>query len=649
MKYLKFLVIVYIIGILSACSSNIRPYATSISQPTKIPTQIPTNTPVSTPTITPAPTPFAGISNQLIAFQNEYLGPVFTAKMNGDNQVKVTASIPGYVYEWGWSPDRKWLLISTINAKPSQLGTVYGKYILLWLVSPDGSEKHKMGQGFMRDVVWSPDGTHLIFMEDKGGKSSAFNTQAYIYNLDTFERKAFLEGIITSNPVYLQDGSLYFNALQEQKGSKYYTSDELFLSPDGSIGHIPPRTEPTNMCLNPDEVDFKKGFSLNTMKGKIIQTKSDFIIKELFCLTSKVDQVKSSDIGKTDISKEIFTPGSLSYKSERLILASSITLKDLSPDEKWITLSQYDEKGQLSSNLVLSTEGGDPVSIDTHDPHWSPDSRNLIDIQKVEDTGKYKVYAIDISTLEKHEFPELNWLAETPRLFQWSIQPNDPGPHKDVTGYLRNGNLEKAVLDLSTVLTPAVASGPGNFPTFIKLVSYDFKDLTLYPEIYNLDMTKGDNAYKSTDGYYLISKGKVLLIGLGKNNGDGTDTFTISTGIIDKDNKPVINQATNYRLAHGSLLMIDIPYWPGTLAYSPAISGFYGCETTQENNSCPLPRSIISIVVNSAGEIKVPTLEGNWCVHPGYQTSGYELPNGEKIYWGETKPGKVICPSIWAE
>jgi hypothetical protein len=385
------------------------------------------------------------------------------------------------------------------------------------------------------------------------------------------------------------------------------------------------------------------------MSGKIIQTKSGFIIKELFCLTSKVDKVKSSDIGETDISKEIFTPGSLSYKIERLIMRSSISLKDLSPDEKWITLSQFDEKGYLSSNLVLSTEGGDPVSINTQDPHWSPDSRHLIDIQKDESTSKYTAYAIEISTLEKREFPDLNWLAETPRLFQWSIQPNDPGPQTDVTGYLRNGNLEKVVLDLSAVLTPVLASVPGNFPTFIKLVSNDFKDLTLYPEIYNLDKTKGDNAYKSTDGYYLISKGKVLLIGLGKVNGDGTDTFTISTGIIDKDNKPVINLATNYRLAHGSLLMINIPYWPGELAYSPAISGFYACENTQENNTCPLPRSIISIDVNSAGEIQVPTQKGNWCFFPDNKTTGYELPNGEKIYWGETKPGKVICPSIWEE
>jgi Tol biopolymer transport system component len=234
-KAIGIIVFVILADLLSSCSSGVSPIATSTASSTEIPTQIPTNTPAPTPTMTPAPTPFAGISNQLIAFQNEYLGPVFTAQMNGENQVKVTASIPGYVYEWGWSPDGKWLLISTINAKPSQLGTVYGKYITLWLVSPDGSEKHKMGQGFMRGVVWSPDSTHLIFMEDKGGKSSAINTQAYIFNLDTFERKAFLEGIIISNPVYLQDGSLYFNALQEQKGSNYYTNYELFLSPDGSI------------------------------------------------------------------------------------------------------------------------------------------------------------------------------------------------------------------------------------------------------------------------------------------------------------------------------------------------------------------------------------------------------------------------------
>jgi hypothetical protein len=55
MKLLKLLVVAYLISILSACSSNISPIATSASQPTELPTQ------TEAPTLIPTPIYWNGI------------------------------------------------------------------------------------------------------------------------------------------------------------------------------------------------------------------------------------------------------------------------------------------------------------------------------------------------------------------------------------------------------------------------------------------------------------------------------------------------------------------------------------------------------------------------------------------------------------
>ncbi len=68
MKWMKILVIVVLIGILSACSSNISPAATSTASSTEIPTQIPT----ATPAPTPSSTPYMNFSIQSLLKLSEY-------------------------------------------------------------------------------------------------------------------------------------------------------------------------------------------------------------------------------------------------------------------------------------------------------------------------------------------------------------------------------------------------------------------------------------------------------------------------------------------------------------------------------------------------------------------------------------------------
>jgi len=438
MKWKKLQLILFLSALLASCSINKNGKST-------IPLSLETPTLTSVATITPAPTdiptstPYAGLSNQLIAYQDEYLGEIFTAPLDGKYQIEITTSIPEYIYDWRWSPDGNWLLIASIKNKPSSYGTIIPNYITLWLVSADGLETHKIGNGYLENVVWSIDNTHLIFLENNEGGSFIGN-QAYIFDLTNFERRVFLEGEITNGYAYFRDGSLFLQILKKMNGeSTYYQNYEVIITPDGSIKEAQPSYYPT--CGN------------SLFINKILHSKSDFIVQEIFCFSGYEKEVEEADVSETLIQKNDFSnrkespsTTTFEYTVKSLIKKNHISLESLSPDDQWLLLSQYGDDYQTMDFLLLNTANGEKISISAYDPEWSPDSKNLIDLQKDVENNVGNVFTIDLSTLEWNEYPEMNWLAEKTELFQWHLQPNDPGNIPNLTDYLREGKYEEKIL-----------------------------------------------------------------------------------------------------------------------------------------------------------------------------------------------------------
>lgn len=438
MKWKKLQLILFLYVLLASCSVNRNGKSTiPLSLETPTITSVATVTPA--PTDIPTPTPYAGLSNQLIAYQDEYLGDVFTASLYGNYQTEITSNIHEYIDDWRWSPDGNWLLIAAIKNKPSSYGTIIPNYITLWLVSADGLETHKIGNGYLENVVWSIDNTHLIFIENNGGGSFIGN-QAYIFDLTNFERRIFLEGEITEGYAYLQDGSLFFQILKEMNSERtYYQNYEVIISPDGSIKEAQPSYFPT--CGN------------SLFINKILHSKSDFVIQEIFCFSGNEKEVEEADVSETLIQKNDFSnrkegPSTtiLEYTVKSLIKNSHISLESLSPDDQWLLLSQFSDDHQPMGFLLLNTSNGEKISISAYDPEWSPDSKNLIDLKKDVENNDGNVFTIDLSTLEWKEYPEMNWLAEKAELFQWHLQPDDSGNKPDLTGYLREGKYEEKIL-----------------------------------------------------------------------------------------------------------------------------------------------------------------------------------------------------------
>ncbi|MCL4254100.1 MAG: hypothetical protein KJ043_10005, partial [Anaerolineae bacterium] len=94
------LILILIIGILTACSSPDSQLPTQVILPTDIPTEQPTSTPTPTPTITPSPTPTAQPVS-LPSSTNESASVAFLHALNGLAEVDIYVEATAYAFAMG--------------------------------------------------------------------------------------------------------------------------------------------------------------------------------------------------------------------------------------------------------------------------------------------------------------------------------------------------------------------------------------------------------------------------------------------------------------------------------------------------------------------------------------------------------------------
>lgn len=95
------LILILIIGILTACSPSDSQLPTQVILPTDIPTEQPTSTPTPTPTITPSPTPTAQPVS-LPSSTNESASVAFLHALNGFAEVDIYVEATAYAFAMGY-------------------------------------------------------------------------------------------------------------------------------------------------------------------------------------------------------------------------------------------------------------------------------------------------------------------------------------------------------------------------------------------------------------------------------------------------------------------------------------------------------------------------------------------------------------------
>lgn len=393
MKYLKIQSTFFIAIILTACSLNSsKQVSTTPSSATSTQTPIPTST--LTPTIIPTSTPYAGLSNQLIAFQQDLFGHIFVSDLSGNEPLNITKEPKGFKNLIGWSPDGKWIVFSRTDFNP------YGRIVYpnqneIWVSSPDGSEKHYLGNCYKSDVYWTPDGKYIVLSDYTVAEGT---TDAYwIYDTTDFEKKIFLDGtrfVYSCSP----NGNFFYTGVIKTVMIDI-NNDILSTYTDNYLDIVftSCNLEETDPILYTDWIWFPD---------------SSQYLQVVPCVNSDKNIVIQTTVGEELYSEVIFE-----WPSTKGIMS-------ISPDGDWILSAKLNGIAYITC-YIYNTDFIQISNFPCIYPKWSPDGKQIMDFIPNEQNTIEFVY-IDPQTGKispDNSFQWLNEFDDTVDYGLWQIQP----------------------------------------------------------------------------------------------------------------------------------------------------------------------------------------------------------------------------------
>lgn len=186
-----------------------------------------------------------------------------------------------------WSPDGQWLayieaktsLVSDTNFKPDM--TIPG-VDSVWVMRPDGSEKHRVGENVPDGMVsfimgmniacnpfsfiiftpqWSPDGRYILYVRAWSEEGSKWKHTYYLTEVSTGKTKNLLTQTALNEAVWMSDQRILI------PGDDSVFQQVTFESIDNIHTETIPFTLPPGIKVDYDDYEFTKASADNTLYG----------------------------------------------------------------------------------------------------------------------------------------------------------------------------------------------------------------------------------------------------------------------------------------------------------------------------------------------------------------------------------------------